>query len=32
MFGHVDQFYFDDERWVIRYLVVNTGSRRQLKI
>jgi len=24
--GHVDQFYFDDERWTIRYLVVNTGN------
>ncbi len=24
--GKVDQFYFDDETWTIRYLVVNTGS------
>jgi len=24
--GHVDQFYFDDETWAIRYLVVNTGN------
>ena len=24
--GHVKDFYFDDESWVIRYLVVNTGS------
>ena len=24
--GNVDQFYFDDETWTIRYLVVNTGS------
>jgi hypothetical protein len=24
--GHVDQFYFDDESWVVRYLVVDTGS------
>lgn len=24
--GKVEQFYFDDETWVIRYLVVNTGS------
>ena len=24
--GSVDQFYFDDETWTIRYLVVNTGS------
>jgi hypothetical protein len=24
--GKVDQFYFDDLSWVIRYLVVNTGS------
>jgi sporulation protein YlmC with PRC-barrel domain len=24
--GHVDEFYFDDESWAIRYLVVNTGS------
>ena len=23
--GHVDEFYFDDESWTIRYLVVNTG-------
>jgi hypothetical protein len=24
--GHVKDFYFDDEAWVIRYLVVETGS------
>lgn len=24
--GEVEQFYFDDEQWTIRYLVVNTGS------
>ncbi len=24
--GHVKDFYFDDEVWVIRYLVVDTGS------
>jgi hypothetical protein len=24
--GNVDQFYFDDETWAIRYLVVNTSS------
>lgn len=24
--GSVDQFYFDDETWTIRYLVVNAGS------
>ena len=24
--GTVDQFYFDDESWAIRYLVVNTGG------
>ncbi len=24
--GSVDQFFFDDERWSIRYLVVNTGT------
>jgi hypothetical protein len=24
--GRVTDFYFDDERWVIRYLVVDTGS------
>jgi len=24
--GHVKDFYFDDETWVIRYLVVDTGS------
>jgi len=23
--GTLDQFYFDDETWAIRYLVVNTG-------
>jgi uncharacterized protein YwbE len=24
--GHVRQFYFDDEQWAIRYLVVDTGG------
>ena len=24
--GHVKNFYFDDETWVIRYLVVETGT------
>jgi hypothetical protein len=24
--GHVDQFFFDDEKWAIRYLVVDTGN------
>jgi hypothetical protein len=24
--GTLDQFYFDDEIWAIRYLVVNTGG------
>src|ERR1017187_9188416 len=24
--GHVKDFYFDDKTWMIRYLVVNTGS------
>jgi len=24
--GHVTDFYFDDEAWVIRYLVVDTGN------
>ena len=24
--GHVKDFYFDDESWVIRYLVVQTGQ------
>ena len=24
--GKVDQFFFDDEAWAIRYLVVNTGG------
>jgi uncharacterized protein YrrD len=24
--GEVDDFYFDDERWAVRYLVVNTGT------
>ena len=26
--GTVDQFYFDDLTWIIRYMVVNTGGRR----
>lgn len=25
-FGTVKQFFFDDEQWVVRYLVVNTGD------
>jgi uncharacterized protein YrrD len=24
--GTVDQFYFDDETWAIRYLAVETGG------
>jgi hypothetical protein len=24
--GHVEEFYFDDQMWTIRYLVVDTGS------
>jgi hypothetical protein len=24
--GHIEDFYFDDQKWVIRYVVVNTGS------
>jgi uncharacterized protein YrrD len=24
--GHVEDIYFDDEDWVIRYLIVNTGT------
>lgn len=24
--GHVKDFYFDDESWIVRYLVVDTGS------
>jgi hypothetical protein len=24
--GHVKDFYFDDKRWVIRYLIVDTGG------
>lgn len=24
--GHVEDFYFDDKNWVVRYLVANTGS------
>jgi len=24
--GRVEKFYFDDQRWVVRYLVVDTGS------
>ncbi len=33
--GDVEQFYFDDERWALRYIVVNTGkwlSGRQVLI
>jgi hypothetical protein len=24
--GHVADFYFDDEAWVIRYLIIDTGT------
>lgn len=24
--GHVDDFYFDDDRWTVRYIVVETGG------
>lgn len=24
--GHVDEFYFDDDKWIIRYMVVKTGG------
>lgn len=24
--GSVDDFYFDDERWAVRYLVADTGG------
>jgi hypothetical protein len=24
--GHVEDFYFDDQAWFIRYLVVKTGA------
>ncbi|MDQ2950497.1 MAG: PRC-barrel domain-containing protein [Acidobacteriota bacterium] len=33
--GRVEEFYFDDEKWTIRYLIVNTGdwlSGRQVLI
>ena len=23
--GHVKDFYFDDQKWVVRYVVVDTG-------
>jgi len=26
MIGHVEDLYFDDESWVVRYLVVDTGT------
>jgi PRC-barrel domain len=26
MIGHVNDFYFDDETWVVRYLVIETGD------
>lgn len=26
MIGHVDQFYFDDQKWVVRYLIAETGG------
>jgi hypothetical protein len=35
LIGHVKDFYFDDEMWVIRYLIVETGewlSHRQVLI
>jgi len=25
-FGHVKDFYFDDQRWVVRYVIVDAGS------
>jgi uncharacterized protein YrrD len=25
--GNVEEFYYDDEQWAVRYIVVNTGSR-----
>jgi hypothetical protein len=25
--GHVEQFYFDDVAWVVRYVAVGTGNR-----
>ena len=24
--GHVNDFYFDDQNWMVRYLVADTGS------
>jgi hypothetical protein len=33
--GNIEEFYFDDERWAIRYMIVNTGhwlSQRQVLI
>ena len=24
--GYVEEFYFDDERWTVRYMIVNTGN------
>ena len=24
--GHVEDFYFNDQQWAIRYVVANTGS------
>lgn len=24
--GHIKDFYFDDRKWVVRYVVVNTGN------
>ena len=24
--GHVDDFFFDDQKWIVRYLVVDTGT------
>lgn len=25
-FGQVNEFYFDDRHWTIRYLIANTGA------
>ena len=24
--GHVEDFYFDDQHWAVRYLIVDTGG------
>ena len=26
LIGHLQDFYFDDEKWVVRYLIVDTGT------